>query len=140
MNSIKDTHLHSEVIKELNYPFGNVFVFHGFVVSEINKGVVFNWDDHGKLITEDVSCFLGTNGNDLIYVSNRINPYSVFVSDWLKFFKNSYSLKGYFIISESRIGILNSLIENLFFNSKIKRFYNIETAINCIKTGLLGIA
>lgn len=140
MNSIKETQLYNEVIKELNYPFGSVFIFHGFVVSEINKGIIWNWEDYGILITEDITCYLGTNGNDLIYVSNRINPYSVLVSDWLKFFKSSYSLKNYIIVSETSIGILNSMIENLFFNGKIKRFNNIETAVNCIKTGLIEIA
>ena len=139
MNSIKETVLYSEVNKELNYAFGNVFIFENFVVSEINKGIIFNWDNHGRVITEDVACYLGTNGSNLIYISNRINPYSVLVSDWLKFFKNSYSLKAYFIISESPIGILNSFIENLFFSSSIKRFNNIETAINFIETGLIEI-
>ncbi|HMR15648.1 MAG TPA: hypothetical protein PKD13_04120 [Mariniflexile sp.] len=140
MKSIKETYFYNEVIKELIYPFGNIFIFQGFVVSEINRGVIFNWEDHGKIITEDIACFLGTNGGDLIYISNRIHPYSVFVTDWFKFFNNSYSLKSYFIVSQNAIGIVNSLIENLFFSTKIKRFRNIEMAVNYIKTGLVEIA
>lgn len=140
MKSIKETNLYKEVKKELNYPFGNVFIFEGFVVSEINRGINFSWENHGKVIVDDVSCYLGTEGNELIYISNRINSYSVVASDWLKFFKNNYTLKGYFIISENNIGVLNSMIENLFFNNKIKRFNTIEAAINSIKTGLIEIA
>ncbi|MFD0989528.1 hypothetical protein ACFQ1R_05435 [Mariniflexile jejuense] len=140
MKSIKDIDLYNQVLKELNYSFGTVFIFDGFVVSEINRGVSFNWNQHAQVIVEDIACYLGTDGSDLIYISNRINSYAVVASDWLKFFKNSYNLKGYFIVSESNIGILNSMIENLFFNDKIKRFNSIETAINCIKIGLIEIA
>lgn len=140
MISVKETNLYSEVIKELNYPFGNVFIFDGYIVSEINRGVTINWDDHAKVIVEDVSCFLGTDGSDLIYISHRINSYSVIPYDWLKFFKSNYQLKGYFIVSENKLRILNSLVESLFFNRKINRFNNLHTAINSIKTGVIEIA
>ncbi|MBP0904555.1 hypothetical protein ACFSKN_11690 [Mariniflexile gromovii] len=136
MVSIKETYLYNSVIKELNYSFGNVFIFENFVVSEINRGVNFNWDDHGKTITEDVAYYLDTNGINLVYISHRINSYSVVASDWLKFFKHSYNLKGYYIVSENNIGFLNSLIENLFFNGKIKRFTTIEAAVNWVKIGI----
>jgi len=140
MISVKNTYIYSEVIKELNYPFGNIFIFDGFVISEINRGVVFSWDNCGKLIAEDVACFLGTNGDDLIYISNRIHSYSVVASDWLKFFKYSYFLKSYCIVSTDKIKTLNSMIESLFFNGKIQRFNTIYTAINSVKKGVLEVA
>ena len=140
MNSIKETPFYSDVIMELNYPFGNVFIFHGFIVSEVNTDVNYNWEDHGKFVADDISEYLSTNGEDIIFISNRVNSYSVVATDWFKFFKNKYSLKTYFIVSNSTIGIMNSLLEDLFFTGKIKRFSNIETAINFIKTGLAEIA
>ncbi|WNH11666.1 hypothetical protein [Thalassobellus suaedae] len=140
MISIKETSLYSEILKEFNYPFGNIFIFDGFVVSEINRGVVFNWDNHGKLITEDISCFLGTNGNDIVYVSNRIHSYSLVASDWLKFFKHSYLLKSYLVVSNDKIKILNSMVESLFFNDKIKRFNSLYAAINFVRKGVLEVA
>lgn len=140
MISVKETSLNSEVLKEFNYPFGNVFVFRDFVISEINRGVSLNWDDYAKLIVDDVSCFLGTNGVDLIYISHRINSYSVVPYDWMHYFNNSYQLKGFFIVSENKTRLLNSFIESLFFNNKIKRFKDLNTAVNTIKTGLLEIA
>jgi len=140
MISIKETNLYSEVKKEFNYPFGNIFIFDGFVVSEINRGVVFSWNNCGKLIVEDIACYLGTNGDDIIYISNRIHSYSVVASDWLKFFKYSYFLKSYCIVSTDKIKTLNSMIESLFFNGKIKRFNNLYTAINSVKKGVLEVA
>lgn len=140
MISVKETYLYNEVLKELNYPFADVFIFDGFIISEIHRGVSFNWEEHAKIIVEDVFCYLGTNGSDLIYISHRINSYSVVAYDWVNFFKSNYQLKGYFIVSDNKMRVLNSLVESLFFNNKIKRFKNLHTAVNSIKTGVLEIA
>ncbi|MEP1487718.1 MAG: hypothetical protein ABJL44_19990 [Algibacter sp.] len=140
MISIKETYIYPEVLKELHYSFGTVFIFKGFIVSEINRGVSFSWNKHAKQLVEDISCFLGTNGHDLVYISNRINLYSVIPSDWLKFEKNSYFLKDYCIVSETKTSKLSILIENLFFPNKIKRFKSIYTALNWIQNGLAEVA
>ena len=129
MKSIKQTNLYSQVLKEFNYPFGDVFIFNNSVVSEIKPGVVFTWDNHAKLITEDVFNFLGTDGSDLIYISNRIHSYSVMATDWLKFYKNNYALKGYYVVGYQKHSIVNTVFENLFFNSKIRKFESVEEAI-----------
>jgi len=139
MVSLKETYLYSEVIKEFIYPFGNVFIFNGFVVSEINQGQIINWDNQAKLIVDDVSDYLGTNGSDIIYISNRINSYSVVALDWLKFFKHSYTLKAYCIVSQNKTGTLNAMIERLFYTKKIKHFSNLFEAVNFIKKGVIEI-
>jgi hypothetical protein len=138
--SVKQTELYPEVLKELNYSFGDVFIFNGFVISEIKSGINLNWKNHGKLIVEDISCYLGTDGSDLVYISNRINSYAVMAVDWLKFFKNNYYLKAYYIVSSSPSSKLNLLVENLFFNSKIQSFNSLFEAVNWAKKGNLEIA
>lgn len=140
MISINQTHLKSEVLKELNYSFGDVFIFKGFIVSEIKSGVNFSWNEHANQIVQDVSCFLGTDGSDLIYISNRINSYAVVAMDWLKFFKNSYFLKGYYVVSDSPVGKLNLMVESLFFKNKIKSFSSLYSAINWAKKGTAEVA
>lgn len=136
MISVKETDLYSEVIKELNYPFGDVFIFKGYLVAEINQGVNYTWENHARIVTEDVSCYLGTNGNDLVYISNRINTYSVVPSDWPKFYNNKFDLKGYYIVSNSKLGKMGIMVENLFLKIKIRQFNNIYAAVNFVKTGL----
>jgi len=139
MNSIRHTNLYSEVIKELNYPFGDIFIFEGYVVSEIKEDIVFSWEEHALPMVEDVSCYLGSYGDELIYISHRIHSYSVKAIDWLKFFRNSYSLKGYSIV-EYKKRQLKFNFENLFFNSKIKRFTSIESAVEWAKESKLELA
>lgn len=140
MISIKETHIYSKVIKEFNYSFGTIFIFDGFVISEINEGISVSWEQHGIHIVNDVSSFLGTNGNDLVYISNRVNQYSVIPSDWLKFKKNSFFLKDYYIVSQTKISKLGWLVENLFFSNKIKRFDSIYTAVNWAQKGFVEFA
>ena len=69
MISVKQTDLYSDVLKELNYSFGDVFIFEGFIVSEIKQGINFSWNNHAKQIVDDVSCFLGTDKTLISYSS-----------------------------------------------------------------------
>ncbi|MFV9550650.1 hypothetical protein [Algibacter sp. PT7-4] len=139
MISVKDANLNSKILKELNYSFADVFIFDGFVISEIKRGVNFNWNDHASKIVEDVACFLGKDGKDVIYISNRINSYAVVAVDWFKFFKNNYFLKNYFVVSNKSGSKLNLMIESLFFKDKIKSFNSLYTAVNWVKKGDLKL-
>jgi len=133
MASIKHTDFYKDVLKEFNYPFGDVFVFKNFVVSEFKKDVLVSWKDHAKQMVEDVVRFRRSDGRDIIYISNRIHAYSVVALDWLKFFKYQYGLKGYYIVSGSPISKMNILIEQIFFKDKIKHFESIYAAINWVE-------
>lgn len=133
MLSLKQTPYYKDVLKEINYEFGDVFIFNGFFVSEIKEGVTFSWENHALHMINDLQEFTKSNGSDLIYLSHRIHSYSVVPTDWLKFVKSDFSLKGYGIISYSETGLVNTLIENLFFKKTIRRFTSIQTAVNWAK-------
>ena len=139
MVSVKETDFFKEVVKVFNYPFGNVYVFDGFVVSELNQGGTIGWEQT-KLIVDDVTRFFNSKGENVIYISNRINSYSVIATDWLKFLKQRHSLKAYCIVSGNNVGTINSAIEKLFFNKKIKHFKTLNEAVNFVKSGLIEIA
>ena len=49
-------------------------------------------------------------------------------NDWIKFFKNSYKLKAYGVVGYTHNSFLNTLIENLFFTKKIRRFSDLDAA------------
>ncbi|QRM87754.1 hypothetical protein FG167_00470 [Lacinutrix sp. WUR7] len=133
MKSVKKIGLYSEVLRELNYAFGNIFLFDGYVVSEIAEGIVFSWEMHGECITMDLASFYGTDGSDLIFISNRVNSYSVMAADWSKFFKNSYNLQSYYVVGQAKGSLINIMFEKLFFKSEIRKFTNIETAVTVAK-------
>ncbi|WP_282121854.1 hypothetical protein [Algibacter mikhailovii] len=134
VKSVKQTDLYPKVLKELNYSFADVFIFDGFIISEIKQGVNFSWNNHAKYIVDDITCFLGTDGTELIYISNRIHSYSVVAIDWLKFFKHQYGLKGYYVVSNSQMSKLNLLVEQLFFKEKIMHFDSLFSAVHWVRT------
>ncbi len=132
MISIENTEFNKDVLLKISYSFGKVFIFKTFIVAEINEGVSFTWENHAEVVIEDLVNFLGTNGSDMVYISNRINDYSFVPSDWLNYF-NKYALKGYCVVSQSKIGIINTKIENLFVKTKMRHFRNIYDAVNWAK-------
>lgn len=137
MGKLKDSDIYHEAIHEINYPFGDFYLFDGFVLAEVYEGVTFNWKDHGKRVIEDISYLYDSKGHDLILIANRINSYSTKPIDWKKFFKCQYNLKGYGVVSYTSFGNSIALIEKWFINTKTKRFKSLESAIDWAK-GLAG--
>ncbi|NRD22800.1 hypothetical protein HNV10_06085 [Winogradskyella litoriviva] len=134
MQSIRHSELYNEVLKELNYKFGDIFIFNGFLISEIKEGVSFSWEEHAKRIINDVLDYTKCDGKDLVYISHRIYSYSLVPTDWLKFFRNSFTIKGYGVIGYDDLSFVNTVIENLFFKKKIRRFNSVESAVNWAKS------
>ncbi|MDO7137717.1 hypothetical protein [Algibacter lectus] len=139
MISITESDFYPMVLKEFNYDFGSVFIFEKCVVSEVNEGVDFTWDVHAKRIIDDVFGYLGTpDGATINFISNRINSYSVMASDWIRFFKNSYFLKSYIVVSD-KTRLSNAIIEKLFFKGAIKHFKELDMAINFVENDMVEI-
>jgi hypothetical protein len=131
--SLKNSPYYKEAFNELVYSFGTYYLFEGFIVAEINEGLVYSWEHHGKQVSIEISNLYENNGDGLIYITNRINNYSVKPSDWLNFYKSKFNLKAYGIVSYSDKGMKNTLIERLFLSSKMKRFKCINEAIEWAK-------
>ena len=129
MGYIKDSPFYKDAIHEIEYPFGTFYLFDNFLVAEINEGIVFTWDHHAKKVVEDLTHLYDQNGEDVVYITNRVHAYSVMPSDWIKFYRNNFKLKGYAVVSYSPKGILNTIIEKIFIKSRFKTFENLEDAI-----------
>ncbi|MFD2562127.1 hypothetical protein [Aquimarina rubra] len=134
MQYLKDSTYYKDAIQELNYPFGDFYLFDGFVIGEIKEDMVITWDDHAKKLVEDLTYFYDHNGENVVYITNRVHSYAVKPSDWIKFYKSDYKMKGYGIVSYTRKGLLNSLIEKLFIKSNFKSFESLEEAIHWAKS------
>jgi len=133
MPYLKDTIYYKEAIQELNYSFGNFYLFDGFILGEINEGVTFSWDDHAKKLAEEYSDLYESNGEGIVYISNRVNSYAVRPTDWLKFYKNSYDLRGYAVVTPSKKRHKNPLLERLFMKSSLRTFDELSNAISWAK-------
>lgn len=130
MISLKDTAFYGDSLHVLNYDFGDFYLYEEFIVAEFNDGEVVSWDTVGKILVEDIRDIYGSKSKELIYLSNRVNKYSVIPSDWIKFKRNNCNIKGYGIISYSNRSYLNALLERLFVNTKLRFFNSLDGAIS----------
>lgn len=115
-------------IKEIReYQFGKFYFFDGLVISEINDGVEFCW----KMASKAVEAALDVFGEDapIVYISNRINSYSITPSDWAKLYKNRHQLKAYSVVGNTKGNFASLVMERMFFKNTIKQFTDLEEAI-----------
>ncbi|WP_299253510.1 hypothetical protein [uncultured Aquimarina sp.] len=140
MEYVRDTPFYREAIHILKYPFGDFYLFEEFVIGEFKEDLVVTWDDHAKVLVEDLTNLYDHNGVNVIYLSNRVHSYAVKPSDWIKFYKSDYKMRGYGIVSYTPRGLLNSLIEKLFIKSKFRSFESIEEAVYWAKSRIANKA
>lgn len=132
MKKLRDTPYYHKAIHERNYSFGDFYLFDTFVVGEIHEDEIFSWTNHGQQIAEELSNLYDNNGKDIVYISNRVHDYSVVPTDWKKFYKFSYNLKAYGIISYTKTGFFNAMLERMFVNTKLRWFNSLEDAIGWV--------
>jgi len=133
MGYLKDSLFYYDAIQEIRHSCATYYLFDTFIVSEIDEGVDYTWDDHARQIVEEISELYDQKGEDLILLSNRVHSYSIKPSDWIKFFRNDYKLKGYGIINYTKKGFITSLVEKLFVRHTFRNFDNLTDAIDWAK-------
>lgn len=129
MGHLKDSIYYRNAIQVKEYPFATYYLFDTFIVSEINEGISFTWDNHAKKVVKEFGELYEQKGKDMVLVSNRVYSFSVRPIDWFKFFGDNYSLKGYAIVSYTKQSLATVLIEKLFVRTSFRNFDNIDDAI-----------
>jgi len=113
--------------EEITLPFGNFYFFENFIVSELHEGIHFNWK-RVKILSDIMQNHYGEDPK-LIYLSNRVNSYSIEPQSWLKF-ENKYPMfVATGIIAYDNRGGLSVVLERLFSKERIKRFRRLKDAI-----------
>lgn len=111
---------------------GVFYFFENFIISEINEGVHFNWEAAQDIIELALNHY--GSGSKISYISNRVYSYSIEAQDWLKFFKKRHTLRSFAVVTYSKSGLINVMMEKIFFKSKIKTFENLYDAAEWVTT------
>lgn len=111
------------------FDYGRFYFFENFIISEINEGVLFDWDLATELI-ELATSYYGENPK-IGYVSNRIHSYSLKPQDWLKFFSARHTLTSFAIVDPKSQS--STLLEKMFFKSLIQKFDNLNDATSWVQ-------
>lgn len=126
---LEDSKYREHYLKKLDFEFGNFYIFDAYVVGEVAEGVHFNWDLAEKVINKVYDHF-GSNEIKMAYVSNRVNSYSVQPKDWMEFFKQRHTIKCIAVIGYNKMGWMSVVLEKIFSNAPIKKFQNLDSAID----------
>jgi hypothetical protein len=128
---VTDSNLENEIEDIYILEYGTFYFCSQYVISEINEGVNFDWELAQEVI-ELVYAHYGTEV-EISYISNRIHSYSLVPQDWLKFFSARHSMRCFGIVTYTKAGLMNVMLEKLFFQGKIKKFETLIDATDWVK-------
>lgn len=111
--------------------FGTIYFFENIIVSEINEGVIFSYKLAEIIINLALSHY-GTE-NTVIYISNRVNSYSVKPTDWIKINNRFSNLVGVGVVNYTTFSRSIFAIEKLFSKRAFMGFDNLNEALRWAK-------
>ncbi|MEM9363213.1 MAG: hypothetical protein AAGA43_11285 [Bacteroidota bacterium] len=127
MKRVREIEFFKNIREIREYEFGVFYFFENLVISEINEGVLFNWEMATKAV-EAAYEVIGRD-NTIAYISNRVNNYSVVAADWRKFYFNRHQLDLYSVVGQTHGNFASLVLERMFFRNNIRQFSDLEEAI-----------
>lgn len=112
---------------KLELPFGNFYLTEKLVIGELNEGVHFDWKKGETLILEAID-FYGKQAK-LVFVSNRINNYSIDPQNYSRLEEKYQLLAASAIVIYNPTTYMNASIEKQFTAKTIKIASSLEEAI-----------
>ena len=122
-----------DVIKSFNTKIGTVFIFDNYIITEFKEGIDINFENH-----YEVSIIIQNHFKDkpFGFLANRINSYSINLSDAHLFNEAFPNCKAYAITYYNEISEKVMTLENQFFKFNRKAFKNLKQATDWIKSTL----
>ncbi|MFT6796294.1 MAG: hypothetical protein ACJART_001433 [Maribacter sp.] len=127
MQYVKQLDYFKNIREVREFEFGSFYFFDDLVISEINKGVFFQWKMAEKAV-KAAKAFYGEE-QPIAYISNRIHSYTVAPKDWLKFYSHRHELAYYSVVGNTTGSLPSALLEKMFFKGSLMQFNEIEEAI-----------
>ena len=110
------------------FDFGEVYFFENYIITEFFEGANLTFK-HAQEFIVHAEAYYG-NLKEVIYISNRINSYSVKALDWLKISNKYSNLRAVCIVCPRKQCKLNFFIEKQFCRQKMELFNELEQAVN----------
>ncbi|WOD43048.1 hypothetical protein [Hwangdonia lutea] len=118
--------------QKVEKPFGNFYFLDQFAISEIHEGVHFNYQMI-DIISEEVIKFYNDfkkqNPKKLIYITNKINSYSLDPNSWIKTEAKYGIAYTRAIVNYNSWSHTNAAIEKMFSKANIKCCHTLDEAI-----------
>jgi len=119
-----------------SFDFGNVYFLSHILISEFNEGITISYKHALDFLNLAEEFYQGDK--NVIYISNRVNSYSVKPLDWIKI-KNKYNcVKSIGIVHYNKLGKRFLNIEKLFCPVPIKDFNSLDESIAWAASDILN--
>lgn len=109
----------------LEFDFCNITIFDSYIIVIIKEGINVTPDRNNTLIDITETYF---SNKSFVYISNRINSYSVDPKVYLSTSKIK-NLEGIAVVSSNYQSKVNAQIEKMFFKKPFEIFSELEKAI-----------
>ncbi len=103
---------------------GVIYFYEHLVVAEFNEGISLSYHNAFSLLLKSIK-YVGTR--PIVYISNRINSYSVQPNDY-KYLEKVPNIKGIAIVVKDPIGTSNAMLESKFVSKNFGVFSSIQEA------------
>jgi len=120
----------------LKVELGELRFNHRYLVAVFDEGVDLNFENFSEITNIIKTQF---ENRPFGFISNRINSYSINLSDANKFNKMFPNLKAYAVVAHNPITEKVFEIEEHFFTFNRKSFRNLDDAINWVENTLSSL-
>ncbi|UOB17310.1 hypothetical protein [Abyssalbus ytuae] len=108
------------------FDFGYVYFFENVMVSEFNEGAVIEYH-HLEEVLSFIFQYYKKNQN-IVYISNRVNSYSINPTDLLRFTDKFPNVKAVAVIIYNDTAKKMFRIEKMFLKRVVKNFSSLQEA------------
>lgn len=112
----------------INLSFGKIYCFENMIVSEFHEGSFIDYNSLSEFISEVKGYY--SADQKVVYISNRINSYSVDPVGWFKIGKGYSGLKGIAIINYNQLNKKVFKVERMFSKKPMMSFSSLYEAVN----------
>lgn len=114
-----------QIKKTLETDIGMVYFYGNIVVFEANEGVTLSYKTGFSIL---LKCLTVVGSRPCVYISNRINSYSIKPMDY-KYLNKVPTLKCCGIVTYSGVGHSNAELESTFCKKPFRIFDNLTEAV-----------
>ena len=131
--SITESALYSKAKSIQTIELGNLYFFENFLIAEFNEGVNISFDNFHEAKALIKEHYGETNFG---FIGNRINSYSILISDAPLFNEAFKNLTAYATVTYSSFAEKVFYVENHFFEFNKKNFTSLFEAIKWVMKSL----
>ncbi len=124
--------INQSILEHLEYEFGSFYFFRNFIISEIKTGVIIDFEKIKPAFQNVIKHY--RRDIPFVYISNRINSYSVVPTSHFQTRDIFPNLMGYAIVSYNPKTDKVAELERSFFDKHLEIFDSLDKAIKWAET------